>query len=38
MQWNLEVQFVPNYFLEMALHVYVLISHNDLLGDSADKD
>ena len=38
MQWNLKVQVTPNYFLEMALYVYVLIGHSDLLGDLADKD
>ena len=25
MQWNLKVQVTPNYFLGMALYVYVLI-------------
>ena len=38
MQWNLKVQNISNYFLEMALQVYINLHHNDLHRDLADKD
>ena len=38
MQWNMEVQPTSNYFLEMALQVYVKLGHVNLIGDLAVRD
>ena len=38
MQWNMEVQPTSNYFLGMALQVYIKLGHADLLRDLAVRD